>query len=105
MDEALRPTTLADPVRAMHEVSHDFTLGAALPLEYGGETTAWQIEITLRSRVYAAAAVVYGTDTSGEPAWPDRSTRNIMAMWGQFAMPTTIRDLRCMGKLPASNGC
>jgi proteasome accessory factor A len=83
MDEALRPTTLADPVRAMHEVSHDLTLGAALPLEYGGETTAWQIEITLRSLVYAAAAVVYGTDTSGEPAWPDRSTRNIMAMWGQ----------------------
>ena len=83
MDEALRPTTLADPVRAMHEVSHDLTLGAALPLEYGGETTAWQIEITLRSLVYAAAAVVYGTDASGEPAWPDRSTRNIMAMWGQ----------------------
>ena len=58
-------------------------MGAALPLEYGGETTAWQIEITLRSLVYAAAAVVYGTDASGEPAWPDRSTRNIMAMWGQ----------------------
>ncbi|MFR6606257.1 MAG: proteasome accessory factor PafA2 family protein [Bifidobacterium sp.] len=33
--------------------------------------------------VYAAAAVIYGTDTSGEPAWSDRSTRNIMAMWGQ----------------------
>lgn len=74
---------LADPVSAMHEVSHDLTLGAMLPLEYGGETSAWQIEVTLRGLVYAAAAVIYGTDTSGEPAWPDRSTRNIMAMWGQ----------------------
>ena len=83
MDEALKPVTLADPVHAMHEVSHDLTLGAALPLEYGGETTAWQIEVTLRSLVYAASAVVYGTDASGEPAWPDRSTRNIMVMWGQ----------------------
>ena len=27
--------------------------------------------------------MIYGTDTSGEPAWSDRSTRNIMAMWGQ----------------------
>lgn len=54
-----------------------------LPLEYGGETSAWQIEVTLRGLVYAAAAVIYGTDTSGEPAWSDRSTRNIMAMWGR----------------------
>ena len=100
MDEALRPTTLADPVRAMHEVSHDLTLGAALPLEYGGETTAWQIEITLRSLVYAAAAVVYGTDTSGEPAWPDRSTRNIMAMWGQaLADVATVRHADDDGRL------
>lgn len=83
IDEALEPIMLADPVSAMHEVSHDLTLGAMLPLEYGGETSAWQIEVTLRGLVYAAAAVIYGTDTSGEPAWSDRSTRNIMAMWGQ----------------------
>lgn len=37
----------------MHEVSHDLTLGAMLPLEYGGETSAWQIEVTLRGLVYA----------------------------------------------------
>lgn len=83
LNEALEPLTLADPVEAMHTVSHDLTLAAPLPLETGGTTTAWQMQVTLRGLVYAAAATVYGTDTSGEPAWPDRSTRNIMAMWGQ----------------------
>lgn len=74
---------LADPVEAMHTVSHDLTLNAELPLRNGGMTTAWQMQVTLRSMVYAAAAMVYGSDTAGEPVWPDRSTRNIMAMWGQ----------------------
>ena len=45
---------LADPVEAMHTVSHDLTLGASLPLANGGE-----------------------------PAWPDKSTTSIMAMWQQ----------------------
>ncbi|WP_171002614.1 depupylase/deamidase Dop [Bifidobacterium moukalabense] len=75
--------TLADPVEAMHTVSHDLTLNAELPLENGGTTTAWQMQVTLRGMVYAAAAMIHGSDTAGEPAWPDRSTRNIMAMWGQ----------------------
>ena len=99
LNEALEPLTLADPVEAMHTVSHDLTLAAPLPLETGGTTTAWQMQVTLRGLVYAAAATVYGTDTSGEPAWPDRSTRNIMAMWGQaladvapYAMPTMTDD-------------
>lgn len=83
LDEVLRPLTLSDPVEAMHTVSHDLTLSAGLPLQDGGDTTAWQMQVTLRGLVYAAASVVYGTDVSGEPAWPDRSTRNIMAMWGQ----------------------
>ena len=74
---------LADPVEAMHTVSHDLTLNAELPLRNGGMTTAWQMQVTLRSMVYAAAAMVYGSATVGEPVWPDRSTRNIMAMWGQ----------------------
>ena len=74
---------LTDPVEAMHTVSHDLTLNAELPLRNGGMTTAWQMQVTLRSMVYAAAAMVYGSDTVGEPVWPDRSTRNIMAMWGQ----------------------
>ena len=98
IDEALEPIMLADPVSAMHEVSHDLTLGAMLPLEYGGETSAWQIEVTLRGLVYAAAAVIYGTDTSGEPAWSDRSTVTSWRcggrrspMWLPSGMPMMMR--------------
>ena len=84
----------------MHTVSHDLTLAAPLPLETGGTTTAWQMQVTLRGLVYAAAATVYGTDTSGEPAWPDRSTRNIMAMWGQaLADVATVRHADDDGRL------
>ncbi|KFI52774.1 depupylase/deamidase Dop [Bifidobacterium biavatii] len=79
---------LADPVAAMHDVSHDLTLARPLPLANGGETTAWLMQVTLRSAVYAAAAMIHGTDTTGEPAWPDRSTRSIMAMWGQALADT-----------------
>ena len=74
---------LADPVGAMHTVSHDLSLNAELALEQGGTTTAWQMQVRLRAAVYAVAAIVLGTDTAGEPAWEDRQTRNIMAMWGQ----------------------
>ena len=92
MEEMLDTLTLADPVAAMHEVSHDLTLAAELPLEQGGTVTAWQLQVTLRGYVYAVAAAVYGSDASGEPAWPDRSTRNIMAMWGQALVDVaTIR--------------
>ncbi|MDU5944962.1 MAG: depupylase/deamidase Dop, partial [Bifidobacterium longum] len=74
---------LADPVEAMHTVSHDLTLGASLPLANGGETNAWLIQLKLRQAVYQVAALVEGTDTAGEPAWPDKSTTSIMAMWQQ----------------------
>lgn len=74
---------LADPVEAVHIVSHDLTLDAALPLANGGETTAWLIQLKLRQAVYQVAALIDGTDTSGEPAWPDKSTTSVMAMWGQ----------------------
>ncbi|KAB7789098.1 depupylase/deamidase Dop [Bifidobacterium cebidarum] len=74
---------LADPVAAMHTVSHDLTLSAPLPLERGGETNAWLIQLKLRQAVYQVAALVDGSDTAGEPAWPDKPTTSIMAMWGQ----------------------
>ncbi|KAB8295634.1 depupylase/deamidase Dop [Bifidobacterium avesanii] len=74
---------LADPVQAMHTVSHDLTLDEALPLANGGTTTAWMMQVRLRAAVYEVAAAVHGTDTRGEPAWPDRSTASVMAMWGQ----------------------
>ena len=79
---------LADPVEAMHIVSHDLTLAAGLPLTAGGEITAWQMQVLLRGAVYEVAAAIHGTDTLGEPAWPDRETRNVMAMWGQALLDT-----------------
>ena len=66
---------LADPVGAMHTVSHDLSLNAELALEQGGTTTAWQMQVRLRAAVYAVAAIVLGTDTAGEPAWEDRQTQ------------------------------
>ncbi|MBM6698843.1 proteasome accessory factor PafA2 [Bifidobacterium pullorum subsp. saeculare] len=74
---------LADPVDAMHTVSHDLTLAAPLAVEDGASVTAWQTQVLLRAAVYQAGAAIHGTDTRGEPLWPDRPTRNIMAMWGQ----------------------
>ncbi|MBT1174994.1 proteasome accessory factor PafA2 [Bifidobacterium sp. LC6] len=83
---------LADPVEAMRTVSHDLTLAASLPLEHGGETTAWLIQLKLRQAVYQVAALIDGTDTTGEPAWPDKATTSVMAMWGQaLADVATIR--------------
>ncbi|TPF86444.1 ligase [Bifidobacterium sp. UTCIF-37] len=83
LDALLGRLQLADPVEAMHVVSHDLSLDAALPLETGGETSAWLMQIELRRAVYEVAAAILGTDTKGEPAWEDRQTRNVMAMWGQ----------------------
>lgn len=74
---------LADPVEAMHAVSHDVALTARLPLAHGGAIDAWQMQVLLRGAVYEVAAGLLGTDVAGEPAWEDRPTRNIMAMWGQ----------------------
>ena len=74
---------LSDPVEAIHTVSRDLTLGTILPLANGGETNAWLIQLKLRQAVYQVAALVEGTDTAGEPAWPDKSTTSIMAMWQQ----------------------
>ncbi|PLS28937.1 depupylase/deamidase Dop [Bifidobacterium parmae] len=88
LDALLGSLQLADPVEAMHTVSHDLTLTAALPLETGGTTTAWLMQVALRRAVYEVAAATLGTDTKGEPAWEDRETRNIMAMWGQALADT-----------------
>ncbi|KAA8822106.1 depupylase/deamidase Dop [Bifidobacterium vespertilionis] len=91
---------LADPVAAMHAVSHDLTLCAPLTLANGGTTTAWLMQVRLRAAVYEATAVVHGTDTRGEPAWPDRSTASVMAMWGQaLADVAAIRHANDDGRL------
>ena len=83
LDDVISSIALADPVEAMHVVSHDLTLSAELPLRDGGTTTAWIIQVKLRAAVYELAAAMYGTDTRGEPLWPDKSTASVMAMWGQ----------------------
>ena len=74
---------LVDPVSAIHTVSHDLTLQAELPLRDGGVTNAWIMQVRLRAAVYEMGALVYGTDTRGEPLWPDKPTTGIMALWGQ----------------------
>ena len=74
---------LSDPVDAMHRVSHDLTLAEPLAMAHGGTMTAWQIQVMLNALVYETAAAVHGTDTRGEPVWPDRETRSVMAMWRQ----------------------
>lgn len=79
---------LADPVAALHTVSHDLSLSAPLELAAGGTTTAWQMQVTLRGAVYAAAAAIHGTDSTGEPCWPDQPTVSLMAMWGQALADT-----------------
>lgn len=83
LDGLLADLQLVDPVGAMHIVSHDLTLGATLPFEHGGDTTAWQIQVRLLSAVSAQGAATYGTDSRGEPLWPDEPTKRIMAMWRQ----------------------
>jgi proteasome accessory factor A len=100
VDAFLDDLELADPVAAMHTVSHDLSLAAALPLANGGETTAWLIQLKMRQAVYQVAAMVEGTDANGEPAWPDRSTTSVMAMWGQaLADVATIRHSDDDGRL------
>ena len=79
----LEALTFADPVDAMHRVSHDLTLAQPLPMAGGAAMTAWQVQVALQTLAYETAAAVYGTDTRGEPVWPDRSTRSVMAMWKQ----------------------
>lgn len=83
LDALLGRLTLADPVTAMHTVSHDLTLAAPLPLAAGGTTDAWRMQVALRSAVYEVAAAIHGTDSTGEPLWPDEPTRRTMALWGQ----------------------
>ncbi|MDF7641008.1 depupylase/deamidase Dop [Bifidobacterium sp. ESL0784] len=86
LDGLLAELQLVDPVEAMHTVSHDLSLADQLPLEAGGTTTAWQIQVRLLSAVSVQGAATYGSDNRGEPLWPDEETKRIMAMWRQALM-------------------
>jgi proteasome accessory factor A len=79
----LTKVRLANPVAAMHTVSHDLSLSAALPLDSGDALSAWQLQSMLLSLVYEAGARAYDTDSRGEPIWPDTQTVQIIAMWKQ----------------------
>lgn len=72
---------LEDPVEAMHVISHDLTLGREVALRAGGHATAWQIQVRLLEAVFETAASSFGTDSRGEPQWPDAPTARIMRMW------------------------
>lgn len=70
-----------DPVAALHAVSRDLTLAETIETQGRGPLTAWQIQTTLLSAVYRAAALAYGVDSRGEPVWPDPSTVRIVSWW------------------------
>jgi proteasome accessory factor A len=73
---------LADPVAALHGISHNLGLERDWETLSGSHATAWQLQVALRSAVYMAGAAVHGTDSTGEPLWPDADTREIMELWG-----------------------
>lgn len=83
VDDLAAEFRFADAVDAMHQVSHDLTLAGSVALESGRTATAWQIQVRLLTAVAAQGAVAYGTDSRGDPLWPDEQTRRIMAMWRQ----------------------
>lgn len=102
IDARLGELRLADPVDAMHRVSHDLTLAEPLALAHGGTMTAWQIQVMLNALVYETAAAVHGVDTRGEPIWPDRETRSVMMMWKQALVDiATIRHADVCERLQA----
>lgn len=82
----------ADPVTAIHTVSHDLTFNEPIALAAGGTTTAWNIQVTLMRAVYETGAAIYGTDTTGEPVWPDQQTVTVLALWKQVLLDVaTVR--------------
>ncbi|MCI1868083.1 depupylase/deamidase Dop [Bifidobacterium crudilactis] len=89
LEGLLEELTLADPVKALHQVSHDLTLGVRLSMESGEELTAMQIQTRLFRAVAEAGSTVHGCDEQGQVIWPDEATTRIMAMWKR-----AIEDLR-----------
>jgi proteasome accessory factor A len=67
--------TLADPVTAVHTVSHDLTLTARLPLADGRELTALEIQREYLSAVQSALLRVGSTDPQ---------TTDVIARWGSI---------------------
>ena len=73
---ALDRLTLADPVRAVHTVSHDLTLTARLPLADGRRLTALEVQ---REYLHAVRTAL------GRGAAPvDEQTADVVARWGSL---------------------
>lgn len=62
---------LADPVKAMHEVSHDLTLTRQLPLRNGGTMSALDIQ-----HWYLAKSLEFEAKVSN-----DEMTKDVLALW------------------------
>ena len=73
--------SMEDPVEAMHSISHDLSLAAPVAMSNGDKLSAIDIQLRLRSWVYAVAAAQYDTDSRGEPRWPDEDTHEIVQLW------------------------
>ncbi|WP_314686300.1 depupylase/deamidase Dop [uncultured Bifidobacterium sp.] len=82
----------ADPVDAMHRVSHDLSLSCTLPTRGGEELTAWQIQTRLLGLVYEVAARIHGVDSTGEPLWPDAETIRLVGLWRRVL--TDVAEVR-----------
>lgn len=77
----VRSMSMEDPVEAMHSISHDLSLAAPIAMSNGDKLSAIDIQLRLRSWVYAVAAAQYDTDSRGEPRWPDEDTHEIVQLW------------------------
>ncbi|MFD0705297.1 depupylase/deamidase Dop [Alloscardovia venturai] len=81
VDDVVQSCSILDPVSALHAVSHDTSLHQSFELENGEKLTAFQLQLRLRSWVYAVAAEIYDTDIHGNPLWPDQDTKDTVMMW------------------------
>ncbi len=68
------PAQLAQPVSAVHEISHDPSLKATVPLVDGGRWRGIDIQ-----RAYAEAAAAYVEDRFGDDV--DSDTRDVLTRW------------------------
>ncbi|WP_018143080.1 depupylase/deamidase Dop [Alloscardovia criceti] len=82
---------LSNPVDALHRVSHDLSLKERQDMRAGEPLSAFQLQLRLKTWVYEVAAQVYGTDSQGEPLWPDEDTREIIRLWNQ-----ALQDVACI---------
>ena len=84
-----------DPVRAIHEFSHDLALQVKVPVRSGQQLTALEIQHRLFDEVHSVGAAVYGiaddeSENSGDinrkkqlVCWPDQDTALVMQLWQQ----------------------